>query len=65
MMTNTTSQIKVVKNEGDFKRAMEAGFAVNLFECSENEMWLVLPMENADMKRYAEHYHFEPVAITQ
>lgn len=65
MMTNTTSQIKVVKNEGDFKRAMEAGFAINLFECSDAEMWLVLPMEKADMKMYAEHHGFTPVAVTQ
>lgn len=65
MMTNTTSQIKVVKNEGDFNRAMEAGFAINFFQCSDTEMWLVLPMENADMKMYAEHHKFTPVAVAQ
>lgn len=61
MMTNTTSQIKVVKNEGDFNRAMAAGFAINFFECSPSEMWLVLPMKDADMKLHAEHHGFVPV----
>lgn len=65
MMTNTTSQIKVVKNEGDFKRAMEAGFAINLFECSETEMWIILPMKDADMKKHAKDHGFTPVAVTQ
>lgn len=36
-------RVKVIKNTGDFDRALRAGFAVNLFECRTNEMWLVLP----------------------
>jgi len=62
-MAFETSQIKVVKNEGDFKRAMDAGFAVNLHECSSTEMWIVLPMKDADMKLHAEYHGFKPVTV--
>jgi len=32
----------VKKGEGDFDRALAAGFAINNY-CKEDEMWLVLP----------------------
>lgn len=38
-----TNQVKVKKNIGDFNRALKEGFAVNLYDCDENEMWLVMP----------------------
>lgn len=63
-MNIDTSKIKVVKNEGDFKRAMDAGFAVNLHECADNEMWIILPMKEVDMTHYANAYGFTPVAVT-
>jgi hypothetical protein len=62
MMTYQTSQIKVIKEEGDFKRAMECGFAVNLHNCSDSEMWIVLPIKDADMRQMATQYNFVPVS---
>lgn len=51
-------RVKVIKNSGDFERAMRAGFAVNLYECRTNEMWLVLPSgytEELALKAVADH----------
>ncbi len=42
-MNTNDIRVKVIKNSGDFDRAVKCGFAVNLFECLDDEMWLVLP----------------------
>lgn len=60
-MNNHESRVKVVKREGDFDRALGQGFAINLHECSDSEMVLVLPVDKGSMNHYVKQYGWEVV----
>ena len=52
----------VKKGEGDFNRALAAGFGINNY-CENDRMWLVLPSASIEqMEDMIEHYHFEKLS---
>lgn len=55
------SRVKVRKNEGDFDKALKQGFGVNLHECFDNEMVLVLPVDKGSMNHCVKQYGWEVV----
>lgn len=64
MRSLKTSKVKVIKNEGDFDRALNIGFAINQYECSPTEMWLEMPMHDDEMLALVEKHGFTPVEKT-
>lgn len=48
-------KVKVIKNNGDFDKALQQGFAINNHECSESEMWLCMPSERSLMQMVKKH----------
>ena len=46
------TRVKVIKGVGDFEKALKQGFAVNLHNCSDGEMILVLPVDKGSMNHY-------------
>lgn len=55
------SRVKVRKNEGDFDKALKQGFGINLHECSDNEMILVLPVDKGSMNHYVKQAGWEVI----
>jgi hypothetical protein len=48
-------KVKVVKNNGDFDKALKQGFAINNYACKESEMWLCMPSERSLMSLIKKH----------
>jgi len=60
-MRSNESRVKVHKGEGDFDKALSQGFAINLHECSADEMILVLPVDQGSMNHYVKQYGWEAI----
>lgn len=55
----------VKKGEGDFNRALAAGFGINNY-CENDRMWLVLPSTSIkQMEDMIEHHNFEKLSSVE
>lgn len=52
------SYCKVKKTQGDFDRACDLGYGINLYDCTKDEMRLILPVSPAYMKLLVERDNF-------
>lgn len=52
------SRCKVRKTQGDFDRACDLGYGINLYGCTRDEMWLIMPASPSYLKFLAERDGF-------
>lgn len=50
-----------VKKDRESKVALDQGFAINFFECSENEIVLMLPTDAETLKKSIDYHGWEAI----